>query len=59
MGVRGLYVRRRYAYDEIQRCPRARTALKFLAIDGKYDVIASGSLLGIHYKSSLDGKESE
>ena len=45
--------------DEIQRCPRARTALKFLAIDGKYDVIASGSLLGIHYKSSLDGKESE
>ncbi len=45
--------------DEIQRCPRARTALKFLAIDGKYDVIASGSLLGIHYNSSLDGKESE
>ena len=45
--------------DEIQRCPRARTALKFLAIDGKYDVIASGSLLGIHYNSSLDGNESE
>ena len=45
--------------DEIQRCPRARTALKFLAIDGKYDVIASGSLLGIHCNSSLAGKESE
>lgn len=37
--------------DEIQECPNARTALKFLAIDNKYDVIASGSLLGISYKS--------
>lgn len=36
--------------DEIQDCPNARTALKFLAIDDRYDVIASGSLLGIHYK---------
>jgi len=36
--------------DEIQDCPKARTALKFLAIDNRYDVIASGSLLGLHYK---------
>lgn len=36
--------------DEIQECPNARTALKFLATDGKYDIIASGSLLGINYK---------
>lgn len=36
--------------DEIQDCPNARTALKFLAIDDQYDVIASGSLLGLHYK---------
>lgn len=36
--------------DEIQECPNARTAIKFLAIDNKYDVIASGSLLGISYK---------
>lgn len=36
--------------DEIQDCPNARTALKFLAIDDRYDVIASGSLLGFHYK---------
>ena len=36
--------------DEIQDCPNARTALKFLAIDNKYDVIASGSLLGLNYK---------
>lgn len=36
--------------DEIQDCPNARTALKFLAIDNRYDIIASGSLLGLHYK---------
>lgn len=36
--------------DEIQHCPNARTAIKFLAIDDKYDVISSGSLLGLHYK---------
>lgn len=36
--------------DEIQNCPRARTALKFLAIDGRFDVVASGSMLGVHYK---------
>lgn len=33
--------------DEIQECPEARTALKFLTIDGRYDVIASGSLPGV------------
>jgi predicted AAA+ superfamily ATPase len=36
--------------DEIQECPRARTALKFLAIDRRFDVIASGSMLGIKYR---------
>ncbi len=36
--------------DEIQECPNARTALKFLAQDESCDVIASGSLLGISYK---------
>ena len=36
--------------DEIQECPKARTALKFLSIDKRFDVIASGSLLGINYK---------
>ena len=38
--------------DEIQECPNARTALKFLAQDPDIDVIASGSLLGISYKQS-------
>ncbi|MCL2204458.1 MAG: ATP-binding protein [Defluviitaleaceae bacterium] len=36
--------------DEIQDCPRARAALKFLAQDKRFDVIASGSMLGINYK---------
>jgi hypothetical protein len=36
--------------DEIQNCPRARTALKFLSLDKRFDVIASGSLLGINYE---------
>lgn len=36
--------------DEIQSCPQARTSLKFFTISKKYDVIASGSLLGINYK---------
>ena len=33
--------------DEIQSCPEGRTALKFFKLDGRYDVIATGSLLGI------------
>jgi hypothetical protein len=36
--------------DEIQECPKARTALKFLVEEHLYDYIASGSLLGINYK---------
>lgn len=36
--------------DEIQECPRAITALKFLTMDKRFDVVASGSLLGINYK---------
>ncbi len=36
--------------DEIQSCPRARTALKFLSRSKNFDVVASGSLLRINYK---------
>ena len=35
-------------FDEIQECPNARTALKYFALDGRYDVIGTGSLLGVH-----------
>ncbi len=34
-------------FDEIQDCPLARSSLKAFSIDGRYDVIASGSLLGV------------
>ncbi len=37
-------------FDEVQSCPNARTAIKFLVEDGQYDYIESGSLLGINYK---------
>lgn len=37
-------------FDEIQECPEARTAIKFLVDDGRYDYIESGSLLGVKYK---------
>ena len=33
--------------DEIQDCPDARTSLKSFKLDGRYDVIATGSLLGV------------
>ena len=36
--------------DEIQECGNARTALKPIAEDGRFDCIASGSMLGIAYK---------
>ena len=36
--------------DEIQECPEAVTSLKFWALDGRFDVIVSGSMLGIDYK---------
>ena len=33
--------------DEIQQCPKARTALKFLSMDRRFDVVASGSFITI------------
>lgn len=40
--------------DEIQECPRARAALKFFKLDGRFDVLATGSLLGISGYRSED-----
>ena len=37
-------------FDEIQSFPDIATSLKFFSEDGRYDVICSGSLLGINYK---------
>ncbi len=40
--------------DEIQYCGNARTAIKFLAEDMRFDVISSGSLLGLSYGEDGD-----
>ncbi len=37
-------------FDELQDCINAATSLKAFNIDGRYDVICSGSLMGINYK---------
>lgn len=37
-------------FDEVQRCPNVRAAIKFLVEDGRFDYIESGSLLGVKYK---------
>jgi predicted AAA+ superfamily ATPase len=37
-------------FDEIQEHPDITTSLKFFCQDGRYDVICSGSLLGLHYR---------
>ncbi len=42
-------------FDEIQECPQARTALKFFKLDGRYDVIGTGSLLGV--RGYREGRE--
>ncbi len=40
-------------FDEIQNCPRAREAIKFLVADGRFDYIETGSLISI--KSKVKG----
>ena len=43
--------------DELQECPEARTALKFFKTDGRYDVICTGSLLGVSGYGSKEKKK--
>lgn len=45
-------------FDEIQDCPNARASLKFFKLDGRYDVICTGSLLGVNgYKTKEEQDE--
>lgn len=37
-------------FDELQEFPEISTALKFFCIDGRFDVICSGSMLGVQYR---------
>ena len=34
-------------FDEVEMCPRARAAIKYLVADGRYDYIETGSLISI------------
>lgn len=46
--------------DEIQDCPNARASLKFFKLDGRYDVICTGSLLGVNgYRTKEEQIEEE
>lgn len=48
-------------FDELQDCPNCATSLKSFREDGRYDVICSGSLMGINYaeieSNSVGNKE--
>ena len=37
-----------FIFDEVQFCPRARSLIKHLVADGRYDYIETGSLISIH-----------
>ena len=48
-----------FVFDEIQDCPHARGSLKYFHLDGRYEVMCTGSLLGVHgYKAPAE-RESE
>ena len=37
-----------FIFDEVQFCPRARSLIKYLVADHRYDYIETGSLISIH-----------
>ena len=47
-------------FDEIQDCPMARASLKYFYLDGRFDVMCTGSLLGVNgYKTKDEIHEEE
>lgn len=49
-----------FVFDEIQDCPKARGSLKYFFLDGRFDVMCTGSLLGVNgYKSKEEEKEKQ
>ena len=47
-----------FIFDEIQDCPKARGSLKYFYLDGRYEVMCTGSLLGVNgYKAPEEEKE--
>ena len=49
-----------FVFDEIQDCPKARSSLKYFHLDGRYQVMCTGSLLGVNgYMSPQEKKEEQ
>jgi len=49
-----------FLFDEIQDCPMARSSLKYFSLDGRYDVLCTGSLLGVNgYKTKEEKREEQ
>ena len=49
-----------FVFDEIQDCPMARASLKYFFLDGRFDVICTGSLLGVSgYKTKEELADEE
>lgn len=47
-----------FVFDEIQDCPQARGSLKYFHLDGRYEVMCTGSLLGVNgYRISEKERE--
>ena len=49
-----------FIFDEIQDCPMARASLKYFSLDGRFDVLCTGSLLGVNgYKTKEEQEEED
>lgn len=49
-----------FIFDEVQDCPRARGSLKYFHLDGRYEVMCTGSLLGVNgYKTKEEQLEEQ
>ena len=48
-----------FIFDEIQDCPRARGSLKYFCLDGRFEVMCTGSLLGVNGYKSFQPKSCE
>lgn len=49
-----------FVFDEVQDCPLARSALKYFHLDGRFEVMCTGSLLGVNgYKTKEEENDEE
>ena len=48
-----------FIFDEIQDCPQARSSLKYFYLDGRFEVMCTGSLLGVNGYKSREEQEEE